>query len=74
MARDMYTAMAAAQEHSLERARIERYGHHLQSSRVNHPNAIAPVTWFGGIKATARFLSDSLREVFAEARIATARN
>ncbi|MCA9861208.1 MAG: hypothetical protein KC438_15885 [Thermomicrobiales bacterium] len=66
---DIVRASLVAHELHLERERQMRYRHHLAEARLRQAEGFDEPTWFDGIKATARFLSDAARAAVAQRRM-----
>ena len=62
-----------AQEIGFERERQIKIRQHRALAKAQASGQISELTWFGGIKATARFLADAAREGFAQRRMTEAR-
>lgn len=71
---DIWRASLVAEELMRERERNAQHRSRIQEAQAVRTRQISQVTWFGGIKATARFLSDSAREAFAQRRMTEARS
>lgn len=70
---DILRASMLAQELGIERERQLMIRHHRNLAKAQASGQISELSWFGGIKATARFLSDAAREGFAQRRMTEAR-
>ncbi|MEZ4505223.1 MAG: hypothetical protein R2848_04960 [Thermomicrobiales bacterium] len=70
---DILRASMVAREIGLERERKMMLHHHRMMAREQATGQISELSWFGGIKATARFLSDAVRAGFAQRRMTEAR-
>ncbi len=70
---DILRASAIAQEMGLERERQMTIRRHRAMAKEHASGQISKPSWFGGIKATARFLSDAAREGISQARMTEAR-
>lgn len=54
-----------------ERERQALHRMRIKEAKAARAGQIGNVTWFGGIKATARFLSDAAHEALAQRRMTT---
>lgn len=66
---DMLRASVLAKEMEFERERKMKIRQQLSLAKAQSPGNISELSWFGGIKATARFLSDAAREVLSQRRL-----
>lgn len=66
-------AMTIAREEAYLRDRKIEQQRQIRAAMANDPAQISEVSWFGGIKATARFLSDSVQEAISQRRMTEAR-
>ncbi len=71
---DMLQASAIAREIGLEHERQMMIRHHRSLAKAERSGQISELTWFGGIKATARFLLDAAREGISQRRLTEARS
>lgn len=71
---DILRASMLAQEIGYERERQMMVRHHRQLAKEQVAGQISEVTWFGGIKATARFLTDAVQEAISQRRMTEARS
>jgi hypothetical protein len=71
---DILRASMVAREISYERERQMMIRHHHNLAKAQSAGQISQPTWFGGIKATAQFLSDAAREAIAQRRMTEARS
>lgn len=69
---DIIRASMVAREIGLERERQMVIRHHRAMARQQEAGQISKPSWFGGIKATARFLSDAARAGLAQRRMTEA--
>lgn len=70
---DVYRAAMVARELADERDRKIERRNQVRAALATDPARIGKVTWFEGVKATARFLTDSLQEAIAQRRMTEAR-
>jgi hypothetical protein len=70
---EVYRATMVARELADERDRKIERRNQVRTALATDPARIGKVSWFGGIKATARFLADSMQEAFAQRRMTEAR-
>lgn len=70
---DILRASMVAREIGLERERKMALHHQRMLAREQAVGQFSELSWFGGIKATARFLMDSARAGFAQRRMSEAR-
>ncbi len=70
---DILRASMVAQELGFERERQMKIRHHRNMAKAQASGQISKPTWFGGIKATARFLSDAARAGIAQRRMTEVR-
>ena len=70
---DIMRASLVAQELAYERERRMKIRQQHELAKANVAGQISKPTWFGGIKATARFLSDAAREGISQRRMTEAR-
>ncbi|HET9660225.1 MAG TPA: hypothetical protein VFP05_07830 [Thermomicrobiales bacterium] len=70
---DVFRATVVAREQAYERDRKIERRRQIQEAMATDPARIGKVTWFEGVKATARFLSDSVQEAIAQRRMTEAR-
>ncbi len=69
---DILRATVLAQELGLERERHMMIRHHRSIAEARSPGQVSKLSWFGGIKATARFLSEAAREDLSRRRLTEA--
>ena len=69
---DILRASTLAQEIGFERERQMKIRQHRELAKANASGQISELSWFGGIKATARFLTDAAREGLAQRRMTEA--
>lgn len=67
---DIYRASMLAQEIAFERERKLKLRQQHAIAKEHRGGQFSELSWFGGIKATARFLADSAREGFSQRRVA----
>ncbi len=70
---DVYRATMVARELADERDRRLERRNQIREALASDPARIDKVSWFDGLKATARFLSDSMQEAIAQRRMTEAR-
>jgi hypothetical protein len=70
---DVMRASVIAWEIAYERDRNIERRNQIRAAKASNPQTIGKVTWFGGIKATARFLGDSMQAAIAQRRMTEAR-
>ncbi len=61
-----------AQEMGFERERLMKVRQHRELAKANATGQISELSWFGGIKATGRFLADAARAGIAQRRMTEA--
>lgn len=69
---DIARASMVAREITLERERQMLVRHQHALLKAERSGQISELTWFGGIKATAHFLTDAAREALAQRRMTEA--
>jgi hypothetical protein len=71
---EIYRAAMVSEQALRERDRIMLQRQQLKEAKAAKAGQISEVTWFGGIKATARFLTDSAREAVSQRRMTEAQS
>lgn len=69
---DLLRASVLARELEFERNRKIERRNQIREAMENNPANFQKVSWFGGIKATARFLGDSVQAAVAQRRMTEA--
>lgn len=70
---EVYRASMVARELAEERDRKIERRNQIRTALATDPARIGKVSWFDGVKATARFLTDSMQEAIAQRRMTEAR-
>jgi hypothetical protein len=71
---EIYRAALISEQMAFERDRKAQHRQQLKEAKAARYGQISEVTWFGGIKATARFLTDAAREAVVQRRMTEVRS
>ena len=71
---DVMRMSMIVREEALARDREFQRRNLIREAKAADAGRIGKVTWFGGLKATAQFLGDSLQEAMAQRRMTEAKS
>lgn len=71
---EIMKAALVSRELMYERERQAQRRQMIQEAKASRSGEIGELSWFGGIKATARFLNDAARAAVAHRRMTEARS